>query len=413
MRLIFLSLFALSSLTVRAQDLDDQLEAYFSFDQCSATDDSGNGSSGLFNDSIACVCGVSGGQALRFGGPVLPGSISFNNAAEINTVFTTSDFTVSFYFRPLATTQSEGGSQLIMAKQSSCNTERAFWVRYTPTPKRKISSGISQNDTLLTTVSAELDDSLCWQHVVLVRSGNIYSLYLNGVPRDEKTTPVRADLASTAPFQISQPVCLLDRPFKGDLDELRVYSRAWERDLVPNLSLDPDKIVNNDTLIYLGNSFNINTTPSCATQFQWSPTDGVASFTDPNTNIAPTLPQTYYLKFIHAEGCQAYDSIRVRVIDPDTLDCSNIYIPNAFTPNATSNVNDIFGISNPYAIRDFISFEVFDRWGGRVFDAEDQFGTWDGTVRGQPVNPGTFLYRLRYRCNGEEKVKTGNLSVLK
>ncbi len=418
MRLIFLLFFALAGVAAQAQDLEDQLEAYFSFDQCKATDDSGNGSSGLFNDSVACVCGVSGGQALRFGGPNLPGSVQFNSAAQINEVFTTSDFTISFYFRPLPVAQSEGGAQLIMAKQSSCNTERAFWVRYTPTPKRKISSGISQNDTLLTTVSAEIDDSLCWQHVVLIRSGNRYSLVLNGVERDEKTTPARVDLSSGAPFQISKPVCLLDRPFKGDLDELRVYNKAINDspdypDFLEALSRNPDKIVNNDTLVYLGNSFQIQTTPSCAQQFEWSPTDNVASYTDPNTVISPTLSTTYYLKFFHADGCQAYDSIRVKVIDPDTLDCSQIFIPNAFTPNATKNTNDIFGISNPYAVDDFISFEVFDRWGGRVFNAVDQFETWDGTVKGQPVNPGVFLYRLRYRCEGVEKVKSGNLTVLK
>ena len=121
----------------------------------------------------------------------------------------------------------------------------------------------------------------------------------------------------------------------------------------------------------------------------------------------------FYLKFFHPEGCQAYDSIRVRVIDPDTLDCSKIFVPNAFTPKSTQNLNDIFGISNPFAVRNFISFEVFDRWGGRVFNAADQFETWDGTVRGQPVNPGTFLYRLRFRCNGKEEVRTGNVTVLK
>lgn len=417
MRFLFLLLFALASFTAGAQDLEDQLEAYFSFDQCKAIDDSGNGSTGLFNDSITCVCGVNGGQALRFGGPNLPGSISFNSAAQINDVFTTSDFSVSFYFRPLPIVQGENGAQVIMAKQSSCNTERAFWVRYTPTPRPKISSGISQNDTLLTTVSAELDDSLCWQHVVLVRSGNRYSLYLNGIERDKKTTILRADLSSGATFKISQPVCLLDRPFKGDLDELRVYNKAVDNDpnypdYIKALSLHPDEILTSDTLIYLGNSFEVRTSPSCATQFEWGPTDGVASFTDPHTLITPTLPTTYYLKYYHP-GCFAYDSIRVKVIDPDTLDCSNIFIPNAFTPNSTQSVNDAFGISNPYAVDEFISFEVFDRWGGRVFNAMDQFETWDGTVKGQPVNPGVFLYRLRYRCDGEEKVKTGNLTVLK
>lgn len=413
MRLIFLLLFSGAGVLAQAQNLSDQLEAYFSFDQCKATDDSGNGSTGLFNDSISCVCGVDGGQALRFGGPALPGSITFNDAAQVNEVFTTSDFTVSFYFRPLPVVQGENGAQVIMAKQSSCNADRAFWVHYSPTPKRTISTKISQSDSLFTNLSAELDDSLCWQHVVMVRSGNQYALYLNGTLRDESTTDVRVDLSSGASFQIGKPVCQLERPLKADLDEVRIYDKAVERDFVEALSLRPDQILNSDTIIYLGNSFNVNTTPSCAQQYEWSPTNGLASANDPHTNIAPTLSQTYYLKFFGADGCQAFDSLRVKVIDPDTLDCSKIFIPNAFTPRSTSGLNDVFGISNPFAIGDFISFEVFDRWGGRVFNGEDQFALWDGKVKDQPVNPGVFLYRLRYRCLGEEKVKSGTLTVLK
>jgi gliding motility-associated-like protein len=113
------------------------------------------------------------------------------------------------------------------------------------------------------------------------------------------------------------------------------------------------------------------------------------------------------------ENCQATDSIFVDVIDPDTLDCSNIFIPNAFTPGDSPGRNDVFGISNPFVVSDFISFEIFDRWGGRVFNAENAFDTWDGTFQGKPTNPGVFLYRLRYRCKGAEKVYSGNLTLLR
>ena len=90
-----------------------------------------------------------------------------------------------------------------------------------------------------------------------------------------------------------------------------------------------------------------------------------------------------------------------------------MFIPNAFTPNGTPNLNDKFGISNPFAINEFISFEIFDRWGGRVFNATSSLDTWDGTAQGQALNPGVFLYRLRYRCQGVEKILSGSLTLLK
>jgi gliding motility-associated-like protein len=116
---------------------------------------------------------------------------------------------------------------------------------------------------------------------------------------------------------------------------------------------------------------------------------------------------------IHPDGCTATDTITVNVIDPDTLDCTRIFIPNAFTPGFSSGRNDRFFISNPFAISEFISFEVFDRWGGRVFNAESVTDSWDGTFAGNPVNTGIFLYRLRYRCKGEEKVLSGTVTLLR
>ena len=106
------------------------------------------------------------------------------------------------------------------------------------------------------------------------------------------------------------------------------------------------------------------------------------------------------------------DSIRVAVVDPDQLDCRNIFVANAFTPNDDGN-NDRFSVSNPFAVTDFISFEVFDRWGSQMFFSTDIFESWDGTFQGSEVNPGVFLYRVRFRCDGVEETKTGSVTLIR
>jgi len=111
-------------------------------------------------------------------------------------------------------------------------------------------------------------------------------------------------------------------------------------------------------------------------------------------------------------GCLTLDSIRIIVIDPADLDCGKVFMPNAFTPNNDGR-NDTYGISNPYAISDLVSFEIFDRWGGRVFLATDPMEQWDGNFKGEPMNPGVLLYKVIFRCDGEEIVDVGSLSILR
>jgi gliding motility-associated-like protein len=389
--------------------VSDKLVARFPFKDCKVFDESGNGSSGAFlvKGDTLCRCGVQD-EALGF-----DGDDALLLVGPLNDLFTTSDFTVGFYFKPDAT--DKGGAQVIMAKQADCTARKAFWVRYAPPANGRpgsISSGIGENDTLGLTVSAPLDRDPCWQYIALVRSNTRYNLYINGTLRDSKATSARLNITSNAPLKIGEAVCPLDRGFMGQLDELRFHNKALNKDEIGVYNLYPDNIQNSDTLIYLGNSFDIRLTNTCAKQFSWEPRAGVSDPFSPTPDIKPEGRTVYYLTFKH-DNCLARDSIVVDVVDPDTLDCSRIFIPNAFTPGATVGRNDVFGVSNPFAIDDFISFEVFDRWGGRVFAAETEFDNWDGTFQGKFVNPGIFLYRLRYRCDGTEKVKAGTLTLLR
>lgn len=409
MRFFFLLSLLFCAASASTQVVSDKLEAYFSFDQCKGIDDSGNGSSGALKGGIGCACGLRD-SSMNF----VDDNDAINLVGPFADVFSTSDFTVSFYFRPTPQNSQQNASQLVMAKQDSCNLKNAFWVRYNDFGTvGTITSGISENDNLLATVTSKLDANACWQYITLTRSNTLYSLYVNGVLRDSRTSAARIDLTNTTPLIIGDPICPLDVELKGAFDELRFHSKALSADEIKKYNLRADQILTGDTLVYLGNSFQPKVTQFCVGQFVWSPLAGVDNPTAAQPTITPTVTTTYGLTFNYTDGCIANDTILVTVIDPATLDCNKVFIPNAFTPSETPNLNDVFGISNPFAVDEFISFEVFDRWGGRVFEAPTQFDTWDGTSNGKPANPGVFLYRLRYKCEGVEKVKAGSLTLLR
>jgi len=407
MRLFFLLSLLFISAAASAQS--DKLEAYFSFDNCKGVDDSGNGSSGALKGGIGCACGLQD-SAMYF----QDDNDALNLVGPFADVFSTSDFTVSFYFRPTPQSAQQNASQLVMAKQDSCNLNHAFWVRYNDFGTvGTISAGISENDTLLATVTSKLDPNACWQFITITRSNKLFSLYVNGIWRDSRTSAARIDLTNTTPLVIGDPVCPLDVEFEGVFDELRFHSKALIEEDLKKYNLRADQILTRDTLVYLGNSFQPAVSQYCVGQYTWSPLSGVDDPTVAQPLITPTETTTYKIVFTYDDDCIAQDTVHVTVIDPATLDCNQVFIPNAFTPSETPKVNDIFGISNPFAVDDFISFEIFDRWGGRVFEAATQFETWDGTTNGKPANPGVFLYRLRYKCDGVEKVKAGSLTLLR
>jgi gliding motility-associated-like protein len=100
------------------------------------------------------------------------------------------------------------------------------------------------------------------------------------------------------------------------------------------------------------------------------------------------------------------------VINPDEIECGAVPMPNAFTPNHDGR-NDEFFISNPFALEVLQAFEIFDRVGNKVFSTTQVSDSWDGTYQGQDLNPGLFLYKIKYTCQGKDQVKSGSVMLIR
>ncbi len=88
---------------------------------------------------------------------------------------------------------------------------------------------------------------------------------------------------------------------------------------------------------------------------------------------------------VNFENCILTDSISV-----DFQHCeSKVYIPNAFSPNH-DGINDVFQVFGEDILVN--SLKIFDRWGGIVFESNDENNIWDGTQNGKPCLPGTYTF---------------------
>ncbi len=408
MRNVLLLLFSALSLTLLSAQTTTGLVAYYPFES-SFDDVTGNsGNVGMPEGNPGFNCGVVG-QSLQLNGTT--DQLAF--LGPVTDEFDTEDFSVSMYFK---STGDDGLQYLISKRRSDCASDFSFFIRYRPAT-RNINCVLAETPNKAVSLTYELDADRCWQHLAVVREGNRVRLYVNGALVQEGGTVGRIDLSNDGALILGGSDCLstAERRFQGVIDEFRVYNRALGNEDVRSLYFSPDMIANPDTLIFLGNSVDVRLLSNCGTAFSWSPVDGVSDPAAAEPTITPSRKgPVFYSVSISDDisNCVAIDSFRINVVDPDDLDCNRIFLPTAFTPNG-DGLNDTFGVSNPFALGDLISFEIFDRWGSRMFFTDDPFTQWDGSFGGTPVNSGVMLYKLVYRCDGEEKVKTGSLTVLR
>ena len=409
MRLFFLILFSLST-KLFAQNIEG-LDAYFTFDDVSNNEfiedpSVVRGNSAKIGGPPTTACGVKG-KAYSMDGVnnflVLFGPLS--------NLFSNRDFSISMYIRPKAGAL---GLRDIFSKMDSCNNNQTgFSIKYNGNAKQII---VDLKDRVRKLqLIAGIDQTQCWQHIVFTRAGNKSSLYINGTLRTSGYTNNRVQLTNNSFSSLSNGPCInqgkSESRFNGLIDELKLFKVAINEDDVRDLYIEPDHIKNRDTIIYKGSSVQINLKNTCDTAFNWTPNYNISDTKISNPVLSPEVTTTYKVQFLNSQ-CSATDTIQVLVVDPNSVDCNQVFFPTAFTPN-DDGLNDSYGISNPYAIKDLISFEIYDKWGGNVFKTTDPFAVWDGKSNGSPLNPGVFLYRVAYRCNNEEKLLRGSFTLLK
>ena len=165
-----------------------------------------------------------------------------------------------------------------------------------------------------------------------------------------------------------------------------------------------------DDTIYQGQSTNLHANHEPGFLYQWSPSFSLNSSTNPDPLSTPLLTTDYIIQITDSNGCKVTDTVTVWVIIEN---CSEpeIYIPNAFTPNADQQ-NDVFYVRGN-TMRE-LSISIYDRWGEKVFESDDQKKGWDGSYKGEKVTPGVFVYYIKAVCyNNKQFIKKGNITLIR
>ncbi len=110
------------------------------------------------------------------------------------------------------------------------------------------------------------------------------------------------------------------------------------------------------------------------------------------------------LTVYNANGCSSnvYHQVIITPIE-------NLFIPTAFSPNGDGK-NDIL------YVRGYINgmvFNIFDRWGKKVFESTNQSLGWDGYINNKPAMEGVYYWYLITTVDGEKKTFKGDVTLMR
>ncbi len=141
--------------------------------------------------------------------------------------------------------------------------------------------------------------------------------------------------------------------------------------------------------------------------YNWSPAEGLSCTACPDPTASPSVTTVYTVTITDAGGCAGIDSILITVEIPG---CDNVFVPTAFSPDLTTN-SRLYVRGNCIAS---MEFEVFDRWGNRLFISHNVNDGWDGNYSGLPMNMGTYVYYLNVTLiDGKKISKKGNVTLFR
>lgn len=163
-----------------------------------------------------------------------------------------------------------------------------------------------------------------------------------------------------------------------------------------------------DHVIFAGENVTLNPTYTATNiaSHYWSPDRFLDNANNWDVNSRPNEDITYQLYAINDLGCEALDTLHIRIKPAELL------IPTAFSPNG-DGVNDVYRVVKEN-VSEFL-FQIFNRWGEKVFETTDVEEGWDGVYKDVPQPMDVFTWQVWFKLSGsnQKKFKSGNVTLVR
>jgi gliding motility-associated-like protein len=165
----------------------------------------------------------------------------------------------------------------------------------------------------------------------------------------------------------------------------------------PVIDAGPSFVVKENTEVTFQSTSN---SPSFT--FRWSPATGLNNPNILQPALMATADALFTLTATGENNCTAFDTLTVKIQ-------RGIYIPNAFTPNQ-DGLNDAWKIKY-IELYPEATVDVYDRYGGVIFNTTGTGRPWDGNIKGKQAPIGTYYYIINLKDGSP--AKSGSLTLLR
>lgn len=165
-----------------------------------------------------------------------------------------------------------------------------------------------------------------------------------------------------------------------------------------------------ETRVFDGHEITLSATEIEDMTYSWTPAENLRHPYAPTTSVTMYQTTLFYVTASDGYGCETKDSVLVEV---DFVNCDkpNIYVPNVFTPNNDGKNDKVF-VSGDWIGE--ITFEIYDRWGEKVFATNDIAEGWDGTFNGNLCDAAVYFYKLEVKCmGGKTYIGGGDITLIR
>jgi len=137
-------------------------------------------------------------------------------------------------------------------------------------------------------------------------------------------------------------------------------------------------------LVY--NNTQLNSRLFNSASYSWLPTTGLTGYYTSSPVFNSNSQQEYKINITTNAGCLVTDTLKVNIFATQ-----DIFVPKGFSPNNDGNNDYLFPIL--VGLKSLNYFQVYNRWGQKVFETTSESQGWDGRYRGvnQPIETYTWI----------------------